>query len=330
MIFSPKQKAIISILADAKFHSGTEIAAKLGISRAAIFKQLKKLSEMGLEFTAISGKGYRLSPAIQCLDKYEIAKDLTMNASRLITELEIHDVLDSTNRYLVDKARQTQENGIVCFAEYQSAGKGRRGREWVSPFGSNIYLSILWRFQNGPNSISGLSLAVGVAVIRALNACGIKDVGLKWPNDIYWQHKKLAGILIELSGESDGPCTAVIGLGLNFYVPEHKARAITQDWVDVNSILAANASTIRNQCAAMLLNQLMPVIANFEQENFAHYVEEWREFDCMQGKVVDIYQGKQVFNGVIQGIDDNGLLLLADKHGQVKKFSSGDVSFRGS
>lgn len=117
---------------------------------------------------------------------------------------------------------------------------------------------------------------------------------------IFTGSTKTGGDFNRTIGESDGPCTAVIGLGLNFYVPEHKARAITQDWVDVNSILAANASTIRNQCAAMLLNQLMPVIANFEQENFAHYVEEWREFDCMQGKVVDIYQGKQVFNGVIQ------------------------------
>ncbi|KAF3977345.1 MAG: bifunctional biotin--[acetyl-CoA-carboxylase] ligase/biotin operon repressor BirA [Methylococcales symbiont of Iophon sp. n. MRB-2018] len=328
MFFSSNQKQILNILADAQFHSGTEIAEQLGISRSAVFKQLKRLTDLGLEVNAISGKGYQLSSTLHLLSKAEIQKRLTADVKSLITELEIHDVLDSTNRYLIDKARQSNKNACVCFAESQSAGKGRRGREWVSPFGSNIYLSILWRFQNGTSSINGLSLVVGVAVIRALKDCGVENIGLKWPNDIYWKQKKLAGILIEVSGESSGPCNTVIGLGLNFYLPEDKAQSISQEWVDLNSILSNNASTLRNKFAAMLLNQLMPIIANFEKDTLADYIKEWQKYDCMQGKIVNIHQGKQIFSGEVQGIDDTGLLLLTDKYGKIKKFRSGEVSFR--
>jgi BirA family biotin operon repressor/biotin-[acetyl-CoA-carboxylase] ligase len=325
---SAYQKQIIAILADAQFHSGTEIAEQIGVSRAAVFKQIKKIPDLGLEINVVSGKGYQLSVALQLLSKPEIEKGLSVDVYNLITKLEVHDVLDSTNRYLVDKAQQSDNNALVCFAEFQSAGKGRRGREWVSPFGCNIYLSILWRFQSGTAAINGLSLAVAVAVIRVLKHCGITDVGLKWPNDIYWQQKKLAGILIEVSGETSGPCNTVIGLGLNFFMPEQQAQSITQEWVDLNTILSSNASILRNQCATMLLNQLMPIIANFEQDTFASYVDEWREYDCMQGKAVKIFQGKQVFDGIVQGIDDSGLLLLENEDGNIKTFASGEVSFR--
>jgi len=328
VIFSENQKKIITILADGQFHSGTELAEVIGMSRSAICKQLKHLAELGLEFSAISGKGYCLENALQLLSNEAIDKNLTSAAKSLISTLEIHQSIDSTNNYLVEMAQQSKKTGVVCFAEYQTAGKGRRGREWVSPFGSNIYLSILWQFQNGPASISGLSLAVGVAVIRALNDCGIKGVGLKWPNDIFWQEKKLAGILIEVSGESNGPCSAVVGLGLNFYIPKDKAKAITQDWVDLSQILSKNSFDLRNKLASALLNQLMPMIANFEQDTLTSYIEEWRQYDCMKNKAVQIFMGKHVYSGTVDGIDDDGLLLLADQQGQVKAFASGEVSFR--
>jgi len=330
MLLSDNQKKIIIALADGQFHSGTELAKSIGISRSAICKQLKCLTELGLEFSAISGKGYRLESALQLLSKTSISSELSSIASALITALEIHHNINSTNSYLVEKSQQTKETGIVCFAEYQTAGKGRRGREWVSPFGSNIYLSILWQYQQGPASISGLSLAVGVAVIRALNDCGIQGVGLKWPNDIFWQDKKLAGILIEVSGETNGPCSAVIGLGLNFYMPNEKAKSINQDWVDLAQILGHNPVNLRNKLAAQLLNHLMPTIAHFEQDTLAHYIDEWRQYDCMKEKQVQIFMGQQTYSGVVKGIDDNGLLLLADEQGKEKAFASGEVSFRSS
>lgn len=328
MIISENQKKIIAILADGQFHSGTELAEKMQVSRSAICKQLKYLNVIGLEFSAITGKGYRLKSPLQLLSNAEIKHNLTFEVASLISKLEIHHSINSTNNYLVEMSHQTKQTGVVCFAEYQTAGKGRRGREWVSPFGSNIYLSILWQFQNGPASISGLSLAVGVAVIRALNECGVEGVGLKWPNDIYWQQKKLAGILIEVAGETNGPCSAVIGLGLNFYLAKDKAKTITQDWVDLSQILIESPVNIRNKLAATLLNHLMPMISNFEQDSLTRYIDEWRSYDCMKGQDVQIFMGQNVFSGVVEGIDDNGLLLLKDEQGQVKAFASGEVSFR--
>jgi len=328
LFISENQKKIVNILADGLLHSGTELAEKIGVSRSAICKQLKTLTELGLEFSAVSGKGYRLKKSLQLLSNIEIEKDLISTADSLISELEIHYSINSTNSHLVELSHQSNKTGIVCFAEYQTAGKGRRGREWVSPFGSNIYLSILWQFQNGPASIGGLSLAVGVAVIRTLKDCGVEDVGLKWPNDIYWQQKKLAGILIEVSGETNGPCSAVIGLGLNFYLPKDKAKSITQDWVDLSQIIADNPANLRNKLSAALLNHLMPIIANFEQQGLENYIDEWRSYDCMKDKDVQIFMGQQVFSGVVAGIDNNGLLLLADEDGHVKAFASGEVSFR--
>lgn len=330
MLISEKQQKIIAILADGQFHSGTELAEKLEISRSAICKQLKNLNELGIEFSAVTGKGYCLKNPLYLLSNDTIEKYLTADVCSLISALEIHQSIHSTNSYLAELAHRENKSGVVCFAEYQTAGKGRRGREWVSPFGSNIYLSILWRFQNGPASISGLSLAVGVAVVRALKECGVQDVGLKWPNDIYWQQKKLAGILIEVSGETNGPCHAVIGLGLNFYIPKDKAKSITQDWVDLSQILDINPNNLRNKLAATLLNHLMPIIANFEQQGLTHYLEAWRAYDCMKGNAVEIFMGEQRFSGIVEGIDDNGLLLLADEQGKVKAFASGEVSFRQS
>lgn len=327
MPISENQKKIITILADGKFHSGTELAETLGISRSAICKQLKLLTEFGLAFNAISGKGYCLENVLELLSDTSIKKHLSSAAQSLIAELEIHHCISSTNSYLVEKSQQTKKTGIVCFAEYQTAGKGRRGRDWVSPFGCNIYMSVLCQFQQGPASINGLSLAVGVAVIRALNDCGIEDVGLKWPNDIFWKEKKLAGILIEVSGESNGPCSAVIGLGLNLYLPKDAASSITQDWVDLSQILIDPPAKIRNKLAATLLNHLMPVITDFEQDTLESYLQEWREYDCMKGKDVQIFIGRQTFFGTVDGIDEGGLLLLADEQGKVKAFASGEVSF---
>jgi len=330
MLISPSQKLILNILSDGQFHSGTELAKNIGVSRSAVCKQLNNLTEQGIKFSAISGKGYRLERVLQFLSAEDIADNLNSNTTSLITALEIHDCIASTNSYLVNKSYEAVNSGFVCFAESQTAGKGRRGREWVSPFGCNIYLSILWQFQNGPASISGLSLVVGIAVIRALNECGIDNVGLKWPNDIYWQGKKLAGILIEVSGETSGPCNAVVGLGLNFYLSEEQAKSINQDWVDLSSILADNPVKIRNKLAAVLLNHLMPTIANFEQDTLEPYLAEWRLYDCMKGQEVNIFMGQKVFTGVVDGIDNNGMLLLANERGEINTFASGEVSFRQS
>ncbi|MEQ1622182.1 MAG: bifunctional biotin--[acetyl-CoA-carboxylase] ligase/biotin operon repressor BirA [Methylococcales bacterium] len=328
MAISDKQKQIISLLADGQFHSGTELSDVLGVSRSAIWKQSHFLTAVGLPFSAVSGKGYRLERPLELLDRQCIEQSLSAKAKNLISSFEIHQQIDSTNSYLMERAKDGAPSGILCFAEHQSAGKGRRGRQWVSPYGSNIYLSMLWRFQQGPAAISGLSLAIGVAVIRALKQFGVEDLGLKWPNDIYSQGKKLGGILVEVSGETDGPCLAVIGLGLNVFLPEPEAASITQAWTDLSKI-SGRDDLSRNELAANVLNECLPVIAEFESTGLKAYLDEWRDYDCLKQKAATLYIANQPFDGIVQGIDDNGMLLIERPDGQVQTFASGEVSFNG-
>jgi BirA family biotin operon repressor/biotin-[acetyl-CoA-carboxylase] ligase len=329
VVISEKQKKILSLLADGAFHSGTELAVLLGISRSAVWKHILGLSELGLRHCAVRGKGYRLDKPLELLTQPRIYAALSDNAQSLISAFEIHDQINSTNSYLVERGQQQLPSGGICFAEYQTAGKGRRGRHWVSPYGSNIYVSILWRFQQGPARIAGLSLAIGVAVIRALKQHHIHDIGLKWPNDIYSHGKKLGGILIEVSGETEGPCTAVIGLGLNIFLPETDAESITQAWTDLTTITGLK-SLCRNKLAGALLNHMLPVIAEFEEAGIEAYLDEWRAYDCLKGQSVTLFIGRQSLEGILEGIDDNGLLLLKQADGTIQAFASGEVSFNPS
>jgi BirA family transcriptional regulator, biotin operon repressor / biotin---[acetyl-CoA-carboxylase] ligase len=322
-----KQKKLLTLLADGEFHSGTVLANKLGISRAAVCKYIKHLADdLDLNIAAVSGRGYRLDRALELLTHENIAAMLSEQSKAFISTLEIHDCIDSTNRYLVEQARLQTSTGRVCFAELQTAGKGRRGREWVSPFGSNIYLSIAWQFpQGGYAAIAGLSLAVGVAVIRALREQQLHDVGLKWPNDIYSQGKKLGGILIEVSGEVDGGCSAVIGVGLNVFLPENKAASITQAWTDITQI--TEQPPLRNALAGGLLNHLLPMIAEFEERGIGAYLDEWRRYDCLKGLPATLFIAQKSIEGIVEGVNDDGLLLLKHNDGSIQAFASGEVSF---
>jgi BirA family transcriptional regulator, biotin operon repressor / biotin---[acetyl-CoA-carboxylase] ligase len=326
LLISDKQKAILAQLADGQFHSGTALAEALNISRSAIWKQLSGLADLGLQHSAVSGKGYRLERPLELLDESKILAIIDEPTRTLISSFAIFDQIPSTNTYLVERALDKAPSGSICFAEQQTAGKGRRGRQWVSPFGSNIYLSILWRFQTSPMAISGLSLAIGVAVIRALTHHYGDIFGLKWPNDIFYQNKKLGGILVEVSGESDGPCAAVIGLGLNIYVSESEAAGITQQWTDLSQITGLQQLN-RNNLASTLLNQLLLVISEFEATGIAAYIDEWRSYDYLKNKSATLYIGQHSYNGIVKGIDDNGLLLLELADGRTQAFASGEVSF---
>ncbi len=326
MMFTDNQKKLLQLLGDGHFHSGTHLAQILHISRSAVWKHLQSFAELGIEVHAINGKGYRLSRPITLLSANAITSRLDSPTKHLIAKLEIFDQLDSTNTYLMNHARKSNASGHICLAEYQSSGKGRRGRTWVSPFAGNIYLSILWRFQLGLSALGGLSLVVGVAVVRALKKLGISGVGLKWPNDIYWQDKKLGGILIEVIGESEGPCSAVIGLGLNVYLPLNTTASIQQPWIDLEQILG-EIPIDRNQLTATLLNELIPILELFSTENLPSYLEEWRSYDCMLNKAVTFHLPKQTLKGVVKGINQDGLLLLTTEQGEIRTFASGELSF---
>ena len=321
---------ILALLADGQFHSGTELADALNISRSAVWKQLNTLlTDLCLPHSAVSGKGYRLERPLELLDKSKVLAVVDEPFRAKINTLDIFDRIPSTNTYLVEQALENAPSGSICFAEQQTAGKGRRGRHWVSPFGSNIYLSILWRFQVSPLAISGLSLAIGIAVIRALKSHYGDIFGLKWPNDIYYQDKKLGGILVEVSGESEGPCSAIIGLGLNIYLPEAEAAEITQQWTDISQITGQQQHN-RNFLAGALLNQLLLIISEFEAKGIAAYLDEWREYDCLKDKPATLYIGQNSYHGIIQGIDNKGLLLMTRPDGSTQAFASGEVSFRSN
>jgi BirA family biotin operon repressor/biotin-[acetyl-CoA-carboxylase] ligase len=330
MLLADKQKKILTLLADGEFHSGTLLAKTLGVGRASVWKHIQQLAELlDLTITAVSGKGYRLDNPLELLVATKIESVLNEHSKSLINVLEIYDQIDSTNRYLVEQARHQVVSGWVCFAEQQTAGKGRRGREWVSPFGSNIYLSIAWKFsQGGYAAIAGLSLAVGVTVIRALREQQIYEVGLKWPNDIISQGKKLGGILIEVSGESDGPCNAVIGIGLNLFLSESKAQTITQAWTDITK-MTEQRPVFRNALAGALLNHLLPVIADFETVGIKTYLDEWRRYDCLKGLPATLFIAQQSITGIVEGVNNEGLLLLKRADGSIQAFASGEVSFNG-
>ena len=328
VLISEKQKAILALLSDGQFHSGSELANVLKISRSAVWKQLGSLADLGLPYSAISGKGYRLERPLELLAENEIVESIDAKIKSLINEIEIFDQIPSTNTYLMERNHDNAASGTVCLAEQQSAGRGRRGRQWVSPFGCNIYMSILWRFQTSPMAISGLSLVIGIAVIRVLQFQYGDIFQLKWPNDIYCKGKKLGGILVEVSGESEGPCAAVIGLGLNIYLPETAAAEITQQWTDLCKITGQLCHD-RNALVGELLNQLLPLISEFEKVGVASYLDEWRQYDCLKDKPATLHIGQHSYQGIVKGIDDQGLLLITKPDGNTQAYASGEVSFRG-
>ena len=326
--FTAAHSRLLELMADSHFHSGAELAECVNISRSGVWKQIHSLQNLGIEIDAVTGKGYRLVKPLERLDKALIHAYLSPLSYRHLSQLGIQSEVDSTNDDLMRQVAQQAPSGTVSLAEYQSAGKGRVGRQWISPFGRNVHLSLLWRFQGSPEVVSGLSLATGVAVIKALQVMGVEGAEVKWPNDILWQDRKLAGILVEVSGDSLGPCAVVIGVGVNLYMPSAQATDIDQPWVDVHSIVDGQACS-RNRMVAEILNQLLPMMMDFEQTGLQPFLDEWRALDSMQGRRVMVSVGRNSrFSGVAAGISDDGRLLVQDADGVEHAFVSGEVSLR--
>lgn len=290
---------------------------QLSVSRTAIWKALQYCESLGLELHSVRGRGYRLAHPLELLDEEIISQ----HCSRLPVKISLHQEIDSTNRWLL---QQDNVHAHACFAERQTQGRGRRGRQWVSPFAANIYLSLGWRFDSGPASLGGLSLAVGVAVIRALRSSGIDEAGLKWPNDIIARGAKLGGILLELRGETEGPCEAIIGVGLNVAMPPMQADSIEQKWIDVRAL---DENISRNQLAGALLAELQGVLQEFTGQGFESLHAEWQSLDVYRGKEVELDNLRGKVRGVVRGVDNGGALLLECREG-VRRFNAGEVSLR--
>ena len=324
MDLSAQQKRLLNLLSDGNFHSGSKLAQELDTTRASIWKQIKDLRRRGLDIAAVPGKGYRLRYAIDLLDETSITRSLSPSSSKLFARLCIYDELESTNDWLVKDA--TVVRGTVCLAESQTAGRGRTGRAWVSPFGTNIYLSLLWRYESGAAAMSGLSLAIGIGVTRTLRCYQVAGIGLKWPNDIMYADKKLGGILVEAHGDILGPCTVVVGLGLNCHMPQKDGNRIDRPWTDLEEILGSNRPN-RNSLIAGLLNEILPIVSTFDRTGIRPYLAEWRDLDCMVGRKVKLFLGDKEIHGRVEGLNDEGLIVLqTESHGR-RSFASGEISF---
>lgn len=314
---------LIRQLADGRFQSGEEIARLLGVSRAAVWKRIRQVGEStGLTIHAVRGKGYRLADPLDLLDPEQISKGIR-EGSAFTPGVEVHSSLASTNTHLGDRLEEL-DGSVLCFAEHQTAGRGRRGREWVSPYGANLYFSLYHRFPLAMQELGGLSLAIGAAVADVLSR-SIPDIRLKWPNDVLLDDRKLAGILVDVHGAADGPVDTVIGVGLNIAMPEVQGEEIDQPWIDLRERLSAAPS--RNRLAIELSIAVLEAASSFRGVLPANYLESWRRFDAWRGQPVSLHRGNTVIEGIHAGIADDGSLCM-HVDGEVCRFQSGEVSLR--
>lgn len=320
------RQRLLALLADGRFHSGEALGGELGMSRAAIWKQISALNELGLDICRVPGRGYRLAQPLELLDAERIRSELSPAARNRLTDLQLYHSIDSTNAQLMRETELPPAAVIACLAEQQTAGRGRRGRPWVSPFGANLYLSLSWPFESLPPDFSALSLAVGVAVHRALTGLGFDAVRLKWPNDLYANNAKLGGILIEMRGEPPGPCRIVAGVGINVVMPAASAVSVDQAWTDL-ATLVDGEPTSRNCLAAAVLNQWIGALAEFAVSGFAGFHGEWCRADLLAGREVVLLDGARRWQGTAQGVAADGALEVDTDEG-LRRFVAGDVSLR--
>jgi len=309
--------SILKALSQGGFHSGEELGDELGVSRAAISKHIKGIQAWGVDVFRVQGKGYQLAKPMQLLDK-EILQ------TSLANRVELIPIIDSTNQYLLERV-DSLESGSVCLAEYQAKGRGRRGREWVSPFGSNLYLSMFWRLDAGMAAAMGLSLVVGVAIVESLEEMGLTGVKLKWPNDLYYQDKKLAGILVEMSGQAGAAANLVIGMGLNLMMSE-ATEGITQPWASLDEV-ADNQQIDRNQLAISMISTLHKALDDYELYGMAGFVERWNRLDNFINRPVKLLMGPREISGIARGINEQGAVLLETENG-LETFIGGEISLR--
>lgn len=314
---------LIDILSDAQIHSGQQLGDILGMTRAGINKHIKTLRSWGLDIQTISGKGYKLPYSINLLNAQAIMQHT--QGSNIIVE----PVIDSTNQYMLERI-PSLKSGDACLAEYQSAGRGRRGRQWISPFGCNLYLSMYWKLDQGPAAAVGLSLVVGIIIAETLNKISKSKVKVKWPNDLYLNDKKLAGILVELTGKTGDAAHIIIGIGINIGMGKNninKDKEINQEW----SSLADEVDYIeRNELSANIINALKDALVLFEKEGLLPFLSRWFELDNFLGRDVKLLIGERIITGIEMGINQQGALLLRQNNGEVIPYIGGEISLRSN
>ncbi|WP_027962336.1 biotin--[acetyl-CoA-carboxylase] ligase [Halomonas halodenitrificans] len=319
---------LIRLLDDGEFHSGEQLGEKLGVSRAAVWKQLRKLESLGITMEAVKGQGYRLAEPLELLDGQRIIAGLSRQARGYLTRLFVEETLPSSNAFLRERFSQGAGHGEVCLVEQQSAGRGRRGRAWNTPWGKSLMLSLGWRVESGIGALEGLSLAVGVVLARVLESHGVSPY-LKWPNDVLLEvpngdYGKLAGILVEVSGDASGPCEVVVGMGLNVFLPESFRSTLGQSAAAVED-QATGVS--RNALASDLLEALLPLVADFERDGFAPWCDAWNARHAFAGREVDVLSGNTREVARVEEADASGSLVVS-QGGRRRHLAGGEISLR--
>lgn len=322
-----RRAALIRLLADGRLHSGEDLAASLSVSRAAVWKRLRQLGEWGIELEARPGAGYRLAAPLDLLDDSRILALLPRDSVGRLRSLELHEELASTSDRLLASGEPPPGRYDACLAEFQTAGRGRRGRRWTAPFGSGLCLSVSWSYRESPATLGALSLASGVAVLRALRRLGFEALSLKWPNDIVHAGAKLGGILIDLRGEAAGPALVVVGVGLNVRLPETAKTALRAEGVDAIDLASLGAAPSRNVAAAALIGELVHSLEEFGARGMAAFADEWEAADALVGQAVRVLQAGEAVDGTARGVDTDGALVL-DVGGALRRVVSGEVSVR--
>jgi BirA family biotin operon repressor/biotin-[acetyl-CoA-carboxylase] ligase len=326
---------LLRLLADGEFHSGEVLAQHLGISRASVSNALRGVEHLGLKLYSVRGRGYCLSHPPQWLDTTRIAGHMGVRAQHFY--IEILDNAVSSNTLLLQRAKPDGVNGeapggSVLAVEWQSGGRGRLGRAWHAGLGNALTFSLLWRFDCGLAALSGLSLAAGVALIRALRRLGIESAALKWPNDVLGLNGKLAGILIEAQGDMLGPSAVVIGIGLNVFLPQPILGQIDQPVTCLSDMLNTTPGRSpvpeRNELIAVILLELEKVLGEFSLNGFASLRVEWQSYHALQNQPVQVLlpNGSRV-EGVVRGVANDGALELETMQ-EIKRFNVGEVSLR--
>ena len=317
-------RKLLGILADRQFHSGSALALRLQVSRTAVWKRIRQLREWGLEIETSHGRGYRIAEPLELLEPRQLKAAISDQARPLLQSLSIHLSLPSTNLEVRRLPRPAADQGAcVCLAERQTAGRGRMGRTWLSPFGCNLYLSLRWVFSGGSTALSGLTLAVGVVLVQALRRLQIEGLKLKWPNDLLWHDRKLAGILLEMSGDASGPCEVVIGIGLNVRMPSAVGQLLDRPWADLRQVSGKRWS--RNQLAGLVLDELLLMLVDFQRRGFEAWHRQWQELDAYRQREVILSAGAQSIRGTALGVNPEGALRLVTSQGE-QHFSGGEIS----
>lgn len=314
---------LIRKLNDQHFHSGTDLANEFAISRGTVYNLIQQAMGMGLEIHSVKGRGYRLVHSYEWLDVAAIREKLTQTNKNV--HLDVVDQVDSTNTCLMERLRAGEEPSVLC-AEYQTGGRGRRGRQWTAVPGGSLIFSLSWRFEQPVGELGGLSLATGLALARAMSTHSQQALGLKWPNDIVSGYRKVAGILVEIQGEASGPSAVVIGVGINLYLPKALRLEIAQGVVDMEEL---GWTARRNDLLAGCLDQLIAMLKVFGQTGFAPFVEEWGRGHAYQNKYVNLMlpDGTKE-TGKVAGVDAGGALLVEQGDGNIRRYSCGEVSLR--